>query len=257
MLSKLETILPVSGVKGRHVYVASSKAGLMSEQLADEIGISDEVEYEASGSTKIGDGKIDGGDGEIDGEERTYPAPKRLSVGEMEAFNSQTMMDVDTTQIPTLSVSSGKRKYSALLNDTSAISLLSSEPTASSDVSISDHAGKKRSTGRDSRQSRKTSARKAIEISNSAILHGMQGTMNRVTDMFSQSVTQPLDPQSAIRNEALHFIQTRDDNLSLNERTTMVRIFMKNIIAAETYVALVNDDLRRSWLESELYPVDK
>ena len=111
MLPKLETILPVSGVKGQHVYMVSSTAGLMTEQLANEIGISDEAEtaaeyYEASGSTKIGDGKIDGGDGEIDGGERTYPAPKRFSVGKMEA--SQMTMDMDTAQIPTLSVSSGK-----------------------------------------------------------------------------------------------------------------------------------------------------
>ena len=32
----------------------------------------------------------------------------------------------------------------------------------------------------------------------------------------------------------------------------MVQIFMKNNIAAETYVALVNDDLRRNWLTNML-----
>ena len=241
--------------------MASSTAGLMTEQLANEIGISDEAEtaaeyYEASGSTKIGDGKIDGGDGkidggdgEIDGGERTYPAPKRFSVGNMEA--SQMTMDMDTAQIPTLSVSSGKRKYSALHNDTSDISLLSSEPTATSDVTTSEHAGKMRSTGKD-RQPRKTSARKVAEISNTTVLHGMQGTMNRVTDIFEKSITQPLDPQSAVRSDALHFLQKREDNLSLDERTKMVRIFMKNNIAAETYVASVNDDLRRNWLKGVL-----
>ena len=93
-----------------------------------------------SGSTKIGNGKIDGG-------EKTYPAPKRFSVGKMEA--SQMTMDIDTDQIPTLSVSSSKQIYSALRNDKSDISLLSSEPTATSDVTTSEHAGKKQSTGKD------------------------------------------------------------------------------------------------------------
>jgi hypothetical protein len=164
---------------------------------------------------------------------------------------SQMTMDIDTAQIPTLSVSSSKRKYSALRNDTSDISLLSSEPTATSDVTTSEHAGKKRSTGKD-RQPRKTSARKAAEISNATVLHGIQGTMNRVTDIFEKSLTQPLDPQSAVRSDALHFLQTREDNLSLDERTKVVRLFMKNNIAAETYVALVNNDLRRNWLASIL-----
>ena len=80
----------------------------------------------------------------------------------------------------------------------------------------------------------------------------MQGAMNRVIDIFEKSVTQPLDPQSAVRSDALHFLQTRKDNLSLNDRTKMVRLFMKDNIAAETYVALVNDDLRRNWLATML-----
>jgi hypothetical protein len=245
-------ILPVSGAKGRHVYMASSTTGLTSELLTNEIGSSDEADYEVSGSIRFGtDGKIVGGDGEIDSGERTYPAPKRFSISEMEA-----MMDVDTAQIPTSSVSSGKRKFSALCNDTSGISLLSSEPTASSDVTTSEHAsagpaGKKRSTGKD-RQPRKVSARKAAEISNATVLHGMQGTMNRVTDIFEKSVAQPLDPQSAIRSDALHFIQTRQDDLSLDETTKMVRLFMKDSVAAETYVALVNDELRKNWLATML-----
>jgi hypothetical protein len=145
LLPKFQIILPVSGAKGHHVYVASSTTGLTSDLLSNEIGSGDEAGYEASGSTKIGDGKIDGGDGEIDGagDKKTYPAPKRFSVDELEAM----MMDVDTAQIPSASVSSGKRKFSALQvhNDTSSISLLSSEPTATSDMTTgtSEPAGKK------------------------------------------------------------------------------------------------------------------
>ena len=234
---------------------ASSTTGLTSELLANEIGTSDEhemIDYEASGSTKIGHGgdeKIDGGDvsGEIVGGERTYPAPQGFG-SEVEAM----MMDIDAQfRMPAPSVSSGKRKFSAFRNDTSSVSLLSSEPTATSEASASEPAGKKRSTGK-VRQPRKISARKAAEISNTTVLHGMQGTMNRVTDIFERSVMQPLDPQSAVRSDALHFLQTREDNLSLDDRTKAVRLFMKDNIAAETYVALVNDDLRRSWLMSTL-----
>lgn len=224
--------------------------------LANEIGnsdASDEADNGASGSTKLGDEKIDGGDGPggiaSDGGERTYSAPMSLNIGDFDI----DAMDIDTAQIqvPTLSsVSSGKRKFSALRNDTASISLLSSDPTATTtDMTSSEPAGKKRSTGSGKdRQPRKVSAKKADKITNTTVLHGMQGTMNRVSDIFEKSVAQPLDPQSAVRSDALHFLQTRDDNLSLDERTKVVRLFMKDNIAAETYVALVNDDLRRNWL---------
>ena len=76
----------------------------------------------------------------------------------------------------------------------------------------------------------------------------MQGTMNWVTDIFEKSVMQPLNPQSAVRSDALHFLQTHEDNLSLDDRTKVVQLFMKDNIATETYVALVNEDLRRNWL---------
>jgi hypothetical protein len=226
------------------VYIPSATTGLTSELLDNEIeaSLSDEADCGvASGSTKISDVKIDGG--EIDGGERTHPAP---SVDDM------NQMDVDTAQIAMQSVSSGKRKFSTLHNDISLHpSLLSSEPTATSDATTSERTGKKRSTGKE-RQPRKISARKATEISNATVLHGMQGTMNRVTDIFEKSVTQPLDPQSSVRSEALHYLQTREDDLNLNQTTQMVRVFMKDNIAAETYVALVNDNLRRNWLAQML-----
>jgi hypothetical protein len=61
--------------------MASSTTGLTSKLLANEIGTSDdEADYrdEASGSTKIGDGKIDGGNGEIDGDEHEVDVMKEM-----------------------------------------------------------------------------------------------------------------------------------------------------------------------------------
>jgi hypothetical protein len=266
LLPKFEAILPVSGAKGQHVYMASSTTTGLTSQLLAEIGTSDEHEddyYVASGSTKIGasasDEKINGGNRQaINGDERAYPAPKGFSgVSEVEAM----MMDVDIAQVPTtLSAASatGKRKFSALRNEASVMSSSpSTEPTATSEVSVSEPAGKRRSTGTGhsigkDRKPRKVSARKAAEISNATVLHGMQGTMNRVTDIFEKSLSQPLDPQSAVRTEALHFLQTREDNLSLDDTNKVVQLFMKDSIAAETYVALVNDNLRKRWLASML-----
>jgi hypothetical protein len=186
------------------------------------------------------DGKIDGGDGKI---------------------GDGNAMDVDEAQIPTPSVSSSKRKHSALLN----ILLLSSEATSTTmSLAPSKPASKKLSTGKGKQSAGKSAlnissssaqckpSSKAAKITNTTVLHGMQGTMNQVTDIFEKSIMQPLNPQSAVRGDALHYVQTREDDLSLNERTALVKIFMKDYVAAETYVALVNDDLRRSWLAAML-----
>ena len=80
----------------------------------------------------------------------------------------------------------------------------------------------------------------------------MQGTMNRVTDIFEKSVTQPLDPQAGAQDEALDFLQTREDGLSLTEQKKLVILFMKDAVIAQTYNRLVNEDLRRSWIAEML-----
>ena len=76
--------------------------------------------------------------------------------------------------------------------------------------------------------------------------------MNRVTDIFEKSVSQTTDPHLATRDEALDFLQTREDGLGLDDKKKLVKMFMKNVIVAQTYNRLVNEDLRQSWVEEML-----
>ena len=127
-------------------------------------------------------------------------------------------------------------------------SLASSEP-ASKKCNSSKGKGKQSAVKSSSSSAGyKVSAARMAKISNATILHGMQGTMNCVTDIFEKSVSQPTDPHSAAQDEALDLLQTHKDGLSLDNQRKVVNLFMKDVVIAQTYIRLVNEDLRQSWL---------
>jgi hypothetical protein len=223
-------MLPVAGAKWKHTFVAST-ATLPMQIIANELEISEDEKEESPGENAA--------------------AGSSKEVG--------NHMDVDRA-VPLESLSSSsKRKHSHIDNDsiTFPFSGASSDTTAPG-TSIASVDKKPSSLPKKSKQSAKSSSKlsssskAADKISNAAALHGMQGSINRITDMFEKSVAMPLDPHAAGRNEALHLLQTRDDGLTLAQQTQMLTIFMENHIAAEMYVALVNEDLRKSWLQSML-----
>jgi hypothetical protein len=268
-LSRMESIIPVSGAKGHHVFVASA-ATSSSQMLADELDISDGEEEDlpdaikAAGDRKAGgDGKVDGGDGKVGS------GDGKAGDGDYKIGNIESMiggpMDIDQLQIgASASVSSSsKRKHSLL--DIGASSLSSGHPTSvpTSSKASSEPASKKANStkGKNKQLASKRSVKsfsssvacepssaRAAKVTNTTILHGMQGTMNRVTDIFERSITQPADPQSGARDEALDLLQTREDSLSLDDMKKLVNLFMKDIIIAQTYIRLVNEDLRQIWL---------
>ena len=83
-------------------------------------------------------------------------------------------------------------------------------------------------------------------------MHGIQGTINHLTNTFEISVNAPLDPCAAGQSNALQLLQSHDDSLSINKRTKMVNLFAENHVMAEMYAGLVDDELRQSWLQGIL-----
>ena len=155
------------------------------------------------------------------------------------------------------SVSSGKRKLDHLFDD-DARSYQSSNatvPPSSSSVTTSEPAKKKKSQS-SSQSTSKTSvlrpSSKITKISNAVAMHSIQGTINCLTDIFERSVNAPLDPRAAGRGDALQLLQSRNDSLSVIERTKMVNLFAENHVMAEMYVGLVDDELRQNWLQGVL-----
>jgi hypothetical protein len=272
-LSQMESIIPVSGAKGHHVFVASA-ATSSSQMLADELDISDGEKEDlpdaikAAGNCKAGgDGKVDGGDtkaGSSDGKAGNSDD----KIGNIESMLGGPM-DIDQFQIEALASvsSSSKRKHSLLdigtpsLSSSHATSVPTSSKASSEPASKKTNSAKGKNKQLASKQSVKSlsssaaykpSSARAAKVTNTTILHGMQGTMNRVTDIFEKSITQPIDPQSGARDEALDLLQTREDGLSLDDMRKLVNLFMKDIVIVQTYIRLVNEDLRQIWLADML-----
>ena len=99
-----------------------------------------------------------------------------------------------------------------------------------------------------------TSHASAKRATPTAALNGMQGSLNRLTDIFAHSMLTPEDGTAAQRNQAMQVLQEADDGLSMNDKVKMISMFMQNIVVADTYLSLTDIDLRRIWLQSMLNP---
>ena len=94
----------------------------------------------------------------------------------------------------------------------------------------------------------------AMKITPAVAIHGMQGTLNRLTDVMERNLgpSSSPDPTSSLRTQAIILLQRRKDNLEVYEKTKVIRMFTDNIGLAEVYVALEDDELCRDWLQDLL-----
>jgi hypothetical protein len=103
----------------------------------------------------------------------------------------------------------------------------------------------------------------AMKITPAIALHGMQGTLNCLTDIMEQKISLGSSPSSphqadsmSLRTRAIMLLQTCNDNLSTSEKMKLIHKFMKDIELAKVYVALEDDELRHNWLQDVLMSRD-
>jgi hypothetical protein len=163
------------------------------------------------------------------------------------SFLSTTAMDVDAI---------AKHPHSPVISESDRVSSLA-VPTASSASEItsitiplltSEQPAKKRSRG--SRQSAVSGSAKDIVFSAgkatpaSAVIW-MQGSINRLTDIFEKSMMSHIaeDPATASRNHAMTLVQEYDDDLTVDEKIALVSYFAKDLVAANTYISLTDHEV--------------
>ena len=138
----------------------------------------------------------------------------------------------------------GKCKYSAVLDD-----LQSPEPSS---IDSSDKVPDSSSfTSSDPTKKKvvRAPSKLASKITPAAAISGMQGSINHLTNIFEQAMVPPDEAGSSSRNHALQLLQEVDDNLSTEEKVKMISFFMLDIVTAETYLSLVDTDLRQAWIK--------
>jgi hypothetical protein len=238
-LKKFESIIPVSGAKGRHVFAATHAAPPPSK-TGEEEKIERERGLELSAKPGEGSG---------------------IKAGDETAMDVDEVVDI-SDDVPTSS--STKRKHKTL--DDNSISPNSS-PSFDNISSQSIEPPKKKSSSKaTSKSASKPSASKpsssralvlssskaAARITPATAVVGMQGSINRLTDVFERAMTSPQDETSVKRNEAMQRLQVLDEGLTLEEKTKMIRLFMKDPVSADTYMVLNDDELRQNWVQSML-----
>jgi hypothetical protein len=80
----------------------------------------------------------------------------------------------------------------------------------------------------------------------------MQAQIGRLTDIFEKSMTTPADGEASQRSLAITRLQDVDDNLSMSDKVKLIGLFQKDVVIAQTYLDLINDDIRQAWLRSIL-----
>jgi hypothetical protein len=83
---------------------------------------------------------------------------------------------------------------------------------------------------------------------------GMQGSINRLTDIFEKSMMSHIakDPATASQNHAMTLVQEYDDNLIVDKKIVLVSYFAKNLVAANTYISLTDHEVQKGWVHAIL-----
>jgi hypothetical protein len=229
---KVQAILPNVTARGKHAFSPTSSIPNRGESSDD-----DEVMDETVVAGQVVDATTSagGGGGHVDVE-------------------SGERMDVDGVSAATSGASASKRKHSALEGGGGEASV-SAAPSKSSRPSKKKTSAKPSSSSAIASSVSKKRPSKAVAegITQAVALNGMQGSINRLTDIFEKSMSSsvPVHPQEAkedLRNKALQLLQSRDEGLSEEEMVRVVNIFMRDRDVTGTYLALENDAVRRKWL---------
>ena len=199
--------------------------------------------------------------------------------GEGNSGNDSDHMDIDTA-VGTSSV--GKRKHSdaslhnnnihdensphvnavpvsVSISTSHSLPASSTPPSSLPTPSISSNPPKKKKTvsthnsaGKALAVTAATSSSIAMKITPAVAIHGMQGTLNYLTDVMERNLGPAPDLAATQRTKALTLLQQRDNHLTIEQKSAMIRQFTSDATIAEVYLALNNDKLRQAWLRDLL-----
>ena len=141
----------------------------------------------------------------------------------------------------------------------SLTNITSNVTSQSSPVILSDHSGKRANQGRGAPRSQSYSGSQtyasfstSAKINLAAAMVGMQAQIGRLIDVFEKSITAPEDGRAAQCSLAIARLQEIDDKLSMDDMVKLIGLFQKDMVIAQTYLDLINDNVCQAWLCSIL-----
>lgn len=96
---------------------------------------------------------------------------------------------------------------------------------------------------------RSASGKVASQAAHTAAIMGMQGSINHLTDVFADSMRQTSAEEAVVlrRKHALQILQGQKDLTPL-QKARLASFFQKDISVADTYVSLVDPQVREEWI---------
>ena len=146
------------------------------------------------------------------------------------------------------STQSNKRRVSALLHD---------DDVASNDISHSTSASsRKRSRPSGSTFTSHSVSEKSQKLTSTLVLHGMQGSINRLTDTLNDALKpenqDPLYYDKSASSAAISRVQMQDDSLSGVDKADLAILFSENPSAVNAYLQLHDREVRLEYIRKIL-----
>jgi hypothetical protein len=96
---------------------------------------------------------------------------------------------------------------------------------------------------------RSTSGKVASQAAQAAAIMGMQGSINHLTDVFADSMRQTSAEDDVVLRwkHALQILQDQKDLIPL-QKARLAALFQRDILVADTYVSLVDPQVREEWI---------
>jgi hypothetical protein len=140
------------------------------------------------------------------------------------------------------SASQRKRKFSALAPD----SITPGTISRGSSRAASSCSKSRRTESQSSTQATTSSITFATEVTLATALTNMQGSINRLADVFEKSMVAP-EPATR-KDEAVKRLQEVEEHLSMDEQLKIIKQFGRDRSLGGTYLSLINEPLRKAWL---------
>jgi hypothetical protein len=90
------------------------------------------------------------------------------------------------------------------------------------------------------------------KVTQASAMVGMQSQISWLTDVFEKLMSTPDDGMAAKRSLAISQIQEFKDGLTVQQKVKIILKFQKDVSIAQTYLDLLNGEVRQAWLQAEL-----
>ena len=99
------------------------------------------------------------------------------------------------------------------------------------------------------------SMKKEPRLNSTAAVVGMQGSLNRLTDVVERTFASTEEPGVAARRDAIGLLQVNQDGLSSSQKAALVELFMEKPVFAETYAAITDPSVQKKFVKKRLLEV--